>query len=450
MNASGTSGIRYPATGVAWYGMALFFLAQIVATMDRGILSFVVEPVRHDLGASDVQISLLQGLAFAIFYATVGLPLGMIADIVSRRRLLIAGILTWSSATFLTGFAHSFGEMFACRLFVGLGEATLGPCAISMIGDLFPPSRRGRPMSIYLLGGTISGGLSILLMGLFMGLPTATRAAIPLVGGLSAWRLTFMICGMLGLLNAILLTAMPEVVRSGVIQPRRGLGVRDVAHYFNKRRRLFVPLYLAVGLWATGSGSAGAWAVTFIMRRFGADLPSIGRNLGMLNMTAALLGSLIASLVLTRVIRRGGVAGKLRLAPLLPLIALPCALLVFAPGIGVALALAAVPTFALPLYGSTLLSTLSDLVPANMRGIAVAAFAFAGTMIGATLGPLAVALCSQYLFRGANGLGLSILLVAGPALVMSSLLFLTCRRTMLALAAVDTEFAATIATNERG
>jgi MFS family permease len=440
---------RY-SPAIAWYGMAVFFLAQVIATMDRGILAFVAEPVRRDLGVSDVQISLLQGLAFAIFYATVGLPLGMIADMASRRKLLIAGILVWSVSTFLTGFAHGFGEMFVCRLFVGLGEATLGPCAISMISDLFPPSKRGRPMSLYLLGGTLSGGLSILLIGSFMGLPEATRAALPFVGGAAAWRLSFMICGLLGFINALALLAMPEVVRSGpMLTDRRGFGMAPVAGYFAKRWRLFLPLYLAVGLWTTGTGSVGAWGVTYMVRRFGADLPTIGQRLGPITMAAAVLGSLISSVVLTRVIRRGGLVGKLRLAPLLPLLALPCALLVIAPGLGGALLLAAVPIFVLPLYGSTMLSTLSDLVPANMRGIAVATYAFSGTMIGGTLGPLAVALLSDHVFHDPGSLGISMLLVTVPALVAASLLFLTCRRTMLRIAAEDHDFAATIAINQR-
>jgi MFS family permease len=418
----------YPSPLIAWYGMFVFFLAQVVATMDRGILSFVAEPVRHDLGATDVQISLLQGLAFAIFYATVGLPLGMIADIVSRRRMLIGGILIWSTATLLTGLSQSFGEMFVCRLFVGLGEATLGPCAISMMADLFPSSKRGRPMSVYLLGGTISGGLAIMLTGLFMGLPVETIRRVPLIGGLVPWRLTFLLSALLGIVNALLLLLLPEIGRRGPLLARKGFGIRAVAHYFRTRWRLFLPLYLAAGLWSMGSSSASAWGVTYMVRRFGASLPFIGQRLGVLNMAAALLGSFVASVVLTHIIRRHGIDGKLRLTPLLPLIATPCALILFAPTIQVALLLAAVPSLVLPLYGSTLLSSLSDLVPADMRGVSVSIYAFAGTMIGGTFGPLGVALISDRILHDPTRLGLAILLVAVPALLVSSLLFLLCRR----------------------
>jgi MFS family permease len=449
-DAADRAAASYPQATVAWYGMAVLFVAQIVATMERGILSFAVEPVRRDLGASDVQLSLLQGLAFAIFYATVGLPLGMVADRVSRRRLLIAGISVWSIATFLSGFASGFATLFACRLFVGLGEATLGPCAVSLIADLFPPSRRARPMSFYLFGGTISGGLAVMLTGALMGLTPGIRAPIPFVGDFPSWRLTFMICGLLGLVTAALLTAMPEIARSSVTSVvRQGLGIRQAAAHFGGRRRLFLPLFGAVGLWTTGTASVTGWAVPHMMRHFAADLPSIGHRLGLTSMAMAVVGSLVAVVILPMVSRHGTVA-KLRLAPALPLLALPAALIVLAPDLQTALLLAAVPSFALPLYGSTLLSTLSDLVPANMRGIAVALYAFCGTMLGATLGPLMVALLTEHAFGDPRAVGTSIMLVAGPALIGSSLLFLTCRRGLVTSTAVDPEFHAIVSANQLG
>ena len=100
----------------------------------------------------DVHIALLQGLAFGIFYATVGLPLGLLADRISRRTLVTIGVLVWSLATIGGGFAASFGALFTSRLLVGLGEAALGPAAVSLIADLFPPDRRGRPLSVFLAG----------------------------------------------------------------------------------------------------------------------------------------------------------------------------------------------------------------------------------------------------------------------------------------------------------
>src|SRR3546814_17556787 len=109
------------------------------------ILTLVVEPVRADLAISDLQISLLQGLSFGLFYAVMGIPLGLMADRVSRKRLLIFGIVVWSLATLYGAAAALFGDLLAARLPVGLGAAAPPPCAVSTTPDLYPPARRRWP-----------------------------------------------------------------------------------------------------------------------------------------------------------------------------------------------------------------------------------------------------------------------------------------------------------------
>ncbi len=440
---------QYPSALVAWYGMAVFVVAQIVSTMDRGIISFVVEPLRRDLHATDVQISLLQGLAFAMFYTTAGLALGMMADVVSRRKLLIAGIVLWSGATMASGFADSFAAMFVCRIFVGLGEATLGPCAISMIGDLFPSVKRGRPMSVYVLGGALSAGLSIMITGAILGLPRAAFEGLPILQDMAQWRIAFVVCGALGLINALMLLPMPEVRRRGaILAGRTGLGVRPVARYFADHWPVFLPYYLGYSAYSAGSGSMIAWSVPFLTRHFHLELPAIGQRLGALNMALAVIGSLIAGMVLTAVIRRGGIRAKMDLAPLLPLLVLPCALLVFAPNPWVAFFLIALPTLVMPLLGATLLGTISELVPANMRGISVALYAFSGTMIGGTTGPLLVALATEHLFHDPAMVGWSILMVSAPALMLSGALLMTSRLGLKRMQGSGRELERVMAANE--
>ena len=148
----------WPSPGRAWALIALLFCAGIVSVIDRAVLNIVVDPVRHDLAISDEQIGLLQGLAFGLFYAFMGIPMGLLADRVARTRLIAGGIALWSLATIASGLAQSFGALFAARLMVGLGEAALGPAAISLIADLFAPDRRGRPLSIYMMGQGLASG----------------------------------------------------------------------------------------------------------------------------------------------------------------------------------------------------------------------------------------------------------------------------------------------------
>ncbi|WP_260928500.1 MFS transporter [Novosphingobium sp. 9] len=149
----------------AWCIVVLLCLAQIISTMDRGMLSLVVDPVRHDLSITDMQIALLQGVAFSVFYVLAGVALGLVTDVVSRKWLLIAGISVWSAATLATGLAENFTQMFVARLLIGTGEAVMAPCAITLIADLFPAKRRGKAMALYMFGSMIAFGLGTLLTG---------------------------------------------------------------------------------------------------------------------------------------------------------------------------------------------------------------------------------------------------------------------------------------------
>ena len=118
---------RYPSPGTAWLLVSLLTIAYVVSFVDRYILSLLVEPIKADLGLTDFQIGLLLGPAFGIFYATMGLPLGYLADRSRRTWIVSAGIAIWSAATALSGLARSFVQMFVARVSVGVGEATLSP-----------------------------------------------------------------------------------------------------------------------------------------------------------------------------------------------------------------------------------------------------------------------------------------------------------------------------------
>ena len=252
----------YPDRGRAWWLIAILFLASIVSVLDRGILNIVVDPVRADLSLSDVEISLLQGLAFGLFYATVGVPLGLTADRWSRRGLIIGGVLVWSLATVAGGLASSFGSLFVARIFVGLGEAALSPATISLIADLFPPHARGRPISVYLTGQALANGLSISITSFITTAAAAGRfAGIPLLGTLAPWRVAFVCCGLLGFVVVAALCTTREPLRRNTERrsallphARRSIG------YLASNAGIFLPLYLGFALCflaAYGSGEPG-------------------------------------------------------------------------------------------------------------------------------------------------------------------------------------------------
>jgi MFS family permease len=131
-----------------WYAVTILCVALLLSYTDRFVINLIVDPIRVDLGLSDVQVSLLQGVGFAIIFAVAALPSGRLADRVNRRNLIAGGVLLWSVATIACGLATDFWSFFAARVAVGLGEAALVPAASSLIIDLFSPRRRGTALGI--------------------------------------------------------------------------------------------------------------------------------------------------------------------------------------------------------------------------------------------------------------------------------------------------------------
>jgi len=410
---------------VAWVTVATLFVAQIASTIDRGMLALVIDPVRQDLTISEMQIALLQGFAFSIFYVTVGLPLGAVADVVNRRRLLIAGILVWSAATIGGGFAEGFGSMFVSRLFIGVGEAVLGPCAVTMISDLFPPHRRGRPMALYVFGSMIAYGLGSLVSGVILDLaPKGAFVGIPVIGGMAPWRIAFALVGSSGLLIVGLLVLLREPARRvdpGVADKPKvtfgeGLGMLAA------RRAVFLPLYGSLALFAMGGSVATGWGAVFLTRAFGYQVGTAGQGLGTSQIAWSVLGALIAGVAVDRVGARSGAAGRAHLAGLLSLIGIPCALPVLASSGTVATVMLGEVMLVSAIYGTTMLSIISEIAPTKVRGFAVALYAFVMTIIGGSLGPVAVAWLTETVFASPVAVGSSMAVVGLCAFTMSALL----------------------------
>ncbi|MBY0394834.1 MAG: MFS transporter, partial [Novosphingobium sp.] len=137
------------STRAAWTTVGVLTLAYVFSYLDRQILVLLVGPVRADLQIGDTAFSLLAGAAFALFYAVMALPLAVIADRGSRKRLILAGVAVWGSMTILCGLSTSFAMLFFARMGVGIGEAALTPTAYSLIADLFAPEKRGRAMGVF-------------------------------------------------------------------------------------------------------------------------------------------------------------------------------------------------------------------------------------------------------------------------------------------------------------
>lgn len=247
--------------------LAVLTLAYVFSFLDRIVVNLLVEPMRRDLGLSDVQISLLMGLSFAVFYTLCGLPLGWLADRCDRRKLIAAGVAAWSLATAACGLARGFGGLFAARLVVGAGEATLTPAAHSMIADLFPRERLGRAMGVYALGIYIGSGLALLLGALAIRLAEQrTQWLLPLVGEVFPWQMVFVFVGLPGLLVALAVLALREPPRRDAQAP---LPWRETRAWLRSERRFLAHHLLGFGLLSLVAYASAAWIPSAFVRSFG-------------------------------------------------------------------------------------------------------------------------------------------------------------------------------------
>jgi len=178
----------------AWYVTAVFAVNFALSFTDRQIIGVLVQPMKAALRLTDVQIGLIGGLSFVVFFVCFGLPLGRLADAYNRKWLILAGITVWSASTVLCGFATRFWELLVLRMGVGLGEATLGPCAYSMLADIFPRSRLAMALSFCTMAGALgmglaySGGAMLLHWGTVAANANGT-VSVPILGDLGSARI---------------------------------------------------------------------------------------------------------------------------------------------------------------------------------------------------------------------------------------------------------------------
>ena len=227
-------------------GYVVFVLLAIYTLnfLDRQIVAILAAPIQTDLGLSDLQLGLVTGLAFAVFYSILGLPLAWLADRFNRVRLLSAACALWSAMTAVCGFANSFATLFLARIGVGVGEAACVPTSHSIISDYFGPEGRTRALAVFA-----------------MGIPVGTLAGL-WIGGVVAdaygWRVAFFILGVPGILLALLawLTVRePERAADAPPAPRLGDAVRQL---------FAMPAYLRLTFAAALASLAGYGLVAFL------------------------------------------------------------------------------------------------------------------------------------------------------------------------------------------
>ncbi len=387
-------------------------LCNTLSFIDRQILGLLVTPIKLELGISDTRIGLLQGLAFGIFYTLLGLPMGRIVDSGNRRNLVAAGIFLWSLMTAACAAARGFWTLFAARMGVGVGEATLSPSAFSLLSDYFPKERLGTALSIFSMGVFFGSGLALIVGGL-------------VIGAVGSWRLTFLIVGLPGLLATQLAFTIKEPPRKNLLGDTASkLSLGEVFEQVKLRWQSVVGICLAFAFQAMCNYAQQAWLPTYFAREHGWQPKQAGLTLGVISLITGLLGAYMGGVLCDRWQRGGKTDAPLRVGVLATAFAGICFSLAMAmPALNLQLALL-VPAFfflAMPIGSSY--ASLQLILPNQVRGQVGALQVFTLNLFGLILGPFLPGFFNDYLFKNPLMVGWSLALTVGLASLLSAILF---------------------------
>ena len=368
-----------PRPGYARFVLAMLLLVYTFNFLDRQILGILAQPIKADLGLTDTQLGALGGIAFALLYTTLAIPLALVADRTSRASVIAASLAVWSGFTALCGVATGFWQLFLFRLGVGVGEAGGVAPSYALVADYFPPERRARALAVY-----------------NMGVPIGLAAGALLGGWLAQavdWRAAFLIVGVAGLVLA-------PIFRLTVRDPRRPAGAEVDRPPLAAAFRLLArkPSFWLLSFAAASSSLVGYglafWTPSILIRSFGFDLLGASQFMGALLLLGGATGVLLGGILADRFGRdRGNYA---RLPAIAWLITMP----LFAAGFmaqdaTLAWLLLLLPNALNVMWLGPVTTAIQHLVPPSMRATASASFLFINNMIGLGGGSLAMGALSD-------------------------------------------------------
>jgi MFS family permease len=371
-----------------WWILFVLTLVYGLNVVDRYLLGILLPQIKAELSLPDWSLGVLSGFAFAVFYATLGLPIARLADRHSRKTIISACLALFSAATAVCGFASSFLTLFLARIGVGIGEAGTGPASYSMISDLFEKARRSTAMAIYAIGGNLG-----LLIGFAAGGYMAANYG---------WRSAFFIIGAPGILVALLVFFTVRDPARGAadgLAPNAGMSSTMVdAFKFLWSQPAF--RWIVIGstlVQFLGTGVVN-WLPSMLERSHGMVEDEVGIKLGLAigiagSIGTLVLGGLVADRLSKRDLRWGLwllVIGELLLIP-------GYALVLLAPTGDLAISAFFLPAMLATFFMGPVLALTQALAPPDMRATAGALLMFIISLIGAGLGPVAVGLLSDLL-----------------------------------------------------
>jgi MFS family permease len=409
-----------PSLGYRSYVLVVLVIVYTFNFIDRQIVGILAVPIKAELHLTDSQLGLMGGLAFALFYTLLGIPIARMADRVSRTSIMTAALALWSLMTAVCGLTHSFVQLFLARVGVGVGEAGGVAPAYSLICDYFPSKERARALSVYSFGIPVGAASGIVLGGY--------------ITSLMSWRMAFFIVGLAGLLITPLLKLTVREPERGALDPGRVDGVPAPSLF-----EVIAVLARKASFWGLSLGAASAsmmgyglffWAPSFLVRSFHLTLLHASLGFGALVLVGGLIGIWFGGALADRY-------GEKRRAmyAYIPAIAFLATLPFYAAGVlsttlWISFAVLLVPTALGLVWLGPVLAAVQHLVPGNMRATASALFLFINNLIGIGLGTTLIGVVSDMTRArfGAESLRYAILAGTGFYLLAALLLIFAGRR----------------------
>jgi MFS family permease len=414
---------EWPDRRYAWYAVFVLMVAYTLSYIDRTIVDLLVGPIKADLGLTDTEFSLLRGLAFALFYTLLGVPLGRLADRTHRVRLVAAGIALWSLMTALCGAARSFAQLFVARVGVGVGEAALTPAAYSLIADYFPPERRGRALGVYAIGVYVGIGLAIIIGGLVVqAISSSPSLRLPWLGELRAWQAAFVLVGLPGLLIALWMLTIREPERRLRAGEHELPSLGATLGFLWLHRATFAAHFAGFALLTLLFNAISAWIPAYLTRVHGFEPGRIAMTYGPLLLVFGSAGIYSGGWLADRMRMRGiadaemraGLVGALCLWPF-------AATATLMPSAALFLLLLAPLLFFSSFPFAAAAAALQLVTPNRMRGQVSAVYLFVVNLTGIGVGGTVTALLTDRVFGREEAVGYSMALVGAVVAPIAAL-----------------------------
>jgi predicted MFS family arabinose efflux permease len=366
----------------SWYALALLFLVNMFGYADRMALSMLQEQIKAELHTTDQQMGLLLGLAFALFYSVLGIPLARLADRVSRPKLLAACLVAWSVMTAVSGLSRNFTQLFIARMGVGVGEAGCVPPAHSLIGELFPRDKRALGVGIFQSGAVLGLSAGMLVIGI--------------LGEHFGWRVAFQVVGLAGLPLALLLLLTVRDPRSAqVVEETRESARQALSALLG--RRAFRHLLLAYSIGSICSFGIIQWVPSFLMRSFGMSMVEVGAWAGLASLISSVSGLLLGGVLVAWLVKRDARwelwLPAITMGASVPMFVLMC----LSPMAWMAIAMKMLANFLGAVGSGVALATIQSFAEPHRRATAVSLVLFMSALLGQGLGPFLIGTLSDML-----------------------------------------------------